>query len=136
VRKDAAFTYVAPPIVRNIVPTSGPVTGGFPVTVVGDNFVPQTTQIYFGDAPLRCPRYSSANRIDGIAPPGMGTLAVIADDSVSGSVATQTVPFPYYVQDAGWSPLDGGLDAGLDAGWSAGGGPDAALNGTGCPGAP
>src|SRR6185312_5646216 len=82
VRKDAAFTYVAPPIVRNIVPTSGPSTGGFPVTVVGDNFVPQTTDIYFGNAPLRCPRYISANRIEGIAPPGVGTLAVIADDSV------------------------------------------------------
>lgn len=136
VRKDAGFTYVAPPLVRNIIPTSGPAAGGFPVTVVGDNFVPQTTAIYFGNAPLRCPRYSSANRIDGIAPPGVGTLAVIADDSVSGIFPNATVPFRYDPQDAGPGPLDGGADGSADGATIGILAPDAGLGGTDCPGAP
>ena len=138
VTKDAAFTYVAPPLVRNIIPASGPATGGFPVTVVGDNFVPQTTQIYFGNAPLRCPRYSSPNRIDGIAPAGEGTLAVIADDTVSSIFPNATVPFRYYVPDAAAGSLDGGADGGPTDGGSTGGlGPDGGVDGgDDCPGAP
>ncbi len=132
VQKDAGFTYVLPPLVQKIVPTFGPAAGGFPVTVIGDNFVPQTTQIYFGTAPLRCPRYINGNRIEGIAPAGMGTQAVIADDSVSGSVPNQTVPFRY-VQDAGAGPFDGGADGG-GAGTDAAA--DAGLDDAGCPGAP
>jgi hypothetical protein len=131
VRKDNAFTYVAPPVVRNVVPSSGPASGGFPVTIVGDNFLPQTTQIYFGSAPLRCPRYSSSNRIDGIAPPGTGTQAVIADDSIAGIYAGKMMPFRYYVQDAGLEALDGGPNG--DAGSLA---PDAGADDAGCPGAP
>ncbi len=107
VRKEAEFTYVAPPLVRQILPAYGPAAGGFPVTVIGDNFTPGTTQIYFGMAPLRCPRFGNSNRIDGIAPPGAGIQAVIADDSVTGSYPNGTVPFRY-VQDGDADPTDGG----------------------------
>lgn len=125
VGKDAGFTYVAPPLVRTIIPTSGPAAGGFPITVIGDNFVAQTTQIYFGTAPLRCVKYGNGNRIDGIAPPGVGTQAVIADDSVSGSIPNGTVPFRY-VQDGGTDPYDA----------SAGADPDGGAADAGCPGGP
>ena len=69
-----------------------------------------TTQIFLGTTPLRCVQYSNANRIDGLAPPGMGTQAVIADDSIAGSVPTATVPFQY-LQDGGIGPVDAGPTA-------------------------
>ncbi|MES1157857.1 MAG: IPT/TIG domain-containing protein [Haliangium ochraceum] len=106
VRKEGGFTYVAPPLVRTILPASGPAAGGFHVTVIGDNFALGTTQIFLGTAPLRCVQYSNANRIDGLAPPGTGTQAVLADDAVAGSVPGATVPFQY-LQDGGVGPVDG-----------------------------
>jgi hypothetical protein len=121
VRKDAGFTYVAPPLVRRIVPTTGPAEGGFPVTVLGDNFAPGTTGILFGTEPLRCPRYQNANRIDGLAPPGSGIVAVSADDTVSGNVPHATIPFPYLDDDGGAAPPDGGVaDGGATATTDAG----------------
>ncbi|MDQ2831212.1 MAG: IPT/TIG domain-containing protein, partial [Chloroflexota bacterium] len=43
-----AFTYVAPPTVDSVSPTSGPATGGTTVTLTGANFVPGETQVFFG----------------------------------------------------------------------------------------
>ncbi|MCA1684241.1 MAG: IPT/TIG domain-containing protein, partial [Actinobacteria bacterium] len=43
-----AFTYVAPPTVDRVNPTSGPATGGTTVTLTGANFVPGETQVFFG----------------------------------------------------------------------------------------
>ncbi len=120
------FTYLASPLIRAVQPSSGPQDGGFPVTVVGDGFAKPTTQIFFGELPLRCPRFINANRIDGLAPPGMGTLAVSAVDSLSGSIPNATVPFQYLQDDSSTSligapPYDaaagsgdaGAVDAGL-----------------------
>jgi large repetitive protein len=131
VRKEAGFTYVAPPMVRTIIPTSGPAAGGFRVTVIGDNFAVGTTQIFLGTAPLRCVQYGNANRIDGLAPPGMGTQAVIADDSIAGNVPTATVPFQY-LQDGGVGPTDAGPATGGSLGLNL----DAAAADTGCRGTP
>ncbi len=140
VRKEGGFTYVAPPLVRTILPASGPAAGGFHVTVVGDDFAMGTTQIFFGTAPLRCVQYSNANRIDGVAPPGTGTQAVIADDSVAGSVPNATLPFQY-LQDGGVGPADpartqadGGASAGPDA--SQAHAAEAANDDAGCPRGP
>ncbi|MES1209872.1 MAG: IPT/TIG domain-containing protein, partial [Pseudomonadota bacterium] len=109
VRKEGGFTYVAPPLVRTILPASGPGAGGFRVTVIGDNFALGTTQIFLGTAPLRCVQYRNPNRIDGLAPAGTGTQAVMADDSIAGSVPSATVPFQY-LQDGGVGPVDAAVD--------------------------
>ncbi len=136
VRKEAGFTYVAPPLVRKILPASGPAAGGFRVTVIGDNFALGTTQIFLGTAPLRCMQYSNANRIDGFAPPGMGTQAVIADDAVAGNVPTATVPFQY-LQDGGVGPVDAGPpprgDGGGTSSFDGGHNFDASVYDAGCP---
>jgi len=42
------FTYVAPPTVDSVSPTSGPATGGTTVTLTSANFVPGETQVFFG----------------------------------------------------------------------------------------
>jgi hypothetical protein len=122
------FTYVASPRVRAILPASGPAAGGFPVTIIGDNFVNPTTQILFGTAtPLRCPTFVNANRIDGLAPPGVGTQAVTAVDSVSGAIPNATVPFHYTEDGDSTGPSTIDADASQTAGvaGSDGGAPDA-----------
>lgn len=43
-----AFTYVAPPAVDSVNPTTGPATGGTTVTLTGADFVPGETQVFFG----------------------------------------------------------------------------------------
>ena len=91
-----------------------------------------TTQIFLGTAPLRCAQYINANRIDGLAPPGMGTQAVIADDTVAGNVPSATVPFQY-LQDGG-VPVNGpAAQANRPARRRR---LDAATDDAGCPGAP
>ena len=134
VRKEAGFTYVAPPLVRTILPASGPAAGGFHVTVIGDNFAVGTTQIFLGTAPLRCVQYSNVNRIDGLAPPGMGTQAVIADDAIAGNVPSATVPFQY-LQDGG-GPVNGGGAQSNGSPQPDAGSPDASAADAGCPRAP
>jgi IPT/TIG domain len=127
------FTYLASPLVRQVLPPSGAAAGGYPVTIVGDNFMASSTQINFGTTPLRCPTFVSANRIDGWAPPGAGTVAVSAVDSKSGSIPNATVPF-YYLQDGGYAgplPPDGMAGVSPDAGAA-----DASAPDDGCPGGP
>ena len=94
------FTYLASPLVRSVLPASGPAAGGYPVTVIGDNFLAGSTTINFGTTPLLCQTFVSANRIEGLAPPGSMTAAVNAVDSKSGSIPNATVPFQY-LQDGG-----------------------------------
>jgi len=124
-----------------VQPSFGPESGGFPVTVVGDGFAKPTTEIFFGDLPLRCPRFVNGNRIDGLAPPGMGTRAVSAVDSLAGSIPNATLPFQYVPGDSSTPLLDaspsdaavaGTGDAGIgDAGIGDAGTGDAGLP---CPG--
>jgi hypothetical protein len=114
------FSYVAPPVVRELSPTSGPGSGLVPITIVGENFARQTTRITFDGAPLVCPTFVNSNRIQGYVPPGAGTAEVAATDAVAGSSPGAAIPFDYQA---------GAADAG-EAGAGAGVlGPDG-----GCPG--
>jgi hypothetical protein len=88
------FTFVAPPTVRGIDPTSGPAAGYVPITIVGESFSPSTV-ITFDGVPLLCPTFVNANRIQGLVPPGAGTAAVAASDSIGGSLPSANVPFTY-----------------------------------------
>jgi IPT/TIG domain len=97
------FSYVAPPVVRELSPISGPPGGLVPITIVGENFAPQTTRITFDGAALLCPTFVNSNRIEGYVPPGMGIEEVAATDAVAGSSPGVAVPFDYQpgVADAG-----------------------------------
>jgi hypothetical protein len=78
------FLYVAAPIVREVVPAVGATVGGTPVTVVG-NYFRAETRVSFGGRDLACAMLMSPNRIDGFAPPGGGTVDVVATDPVGGT---------------------------------------------------
>jgi hypothetical protein len=121
------FTYLAPPVAREVSPASGPAAGLAPVAVVGDNFT-YTTEITVGGSPLLCPVVINANRIEGYVPPGMGTALVTAYDPVAGGQPGAAVPFLYLAPPDG---SDGGVTA------DGGGPPDAAspFADGGCPGA-
>jgi hypothetical protein len=89
------FTYLPPPTVREVSPTSGPQSGFTPITIVGENFRAATTVITFDGRLLVCPTFVNANRIEGFTPPGMGTETVAAADALGGSLTGADVPYGY-----------------------------------------
>jgi IPT/TIG domain len=97
------FFYVDPPLVREISPSHGPMTGGTAVKVVGDNFN-AATQILVGGLPLVESTFDNQNLIEGVTPPGTGQVPLGAYDPVLGSTTSAMAAFNY---DA-----DGGIPAG------------------------
>jgi hypothetical protein len=89
------FTYLPPPTVREVSPTSGPASGFTPITIVGENFRTATTVITFDGRLLVCPTFVNANRIEGFTPPGMGTETVAAADALGGALTGADVPYGY-----------------------------------------
>ena len=89
------FTYLPPPTVREVSPTSGPASGFTPITIVGENFRASTTVITFDGRLLVCPTFVNANRIEGFTPPGTGIETIEASDALGGSVAGAGVPYEY-----------------------------------------
>lgn len=125
-----AFTFVAPPSVREIDPSSGPAAGYTAITIVGESFTP-ATQITFNGTPLLCPLFVNANRIQGLVPPGAGTEAVLASDPVGGTVTTGYVLFDY-LGGAPPGPTDAGpVDAAVSSPPLPG--PDGGCPGSGAP---
>jgi IPT/TIG domain len=100
-----AFTYLPPPTIREVSPTSGPTSGFTPITIVGENFRLSTTVITFDGKLLVCPTFVNANRIEGFTPPGLGSETIAASDALGGSLPGADVPFVY---------LAAGGDAGVD----------------------
>lgn len=98
-----SFTYLPPPTVREVSPTSGPASGFTPITIVGENFRSSTTVITFDGKLLVCPTFVNANRITGFTPPGAGIEAILAADAIGGALPDASVPYGYLsvVADAG-----------------------------------
>jgi hypothetical protein len=109
-----SFTYLPPPTVREVSPTSGPPSGFTPITIVGENFHAATTVITFDGKLLVCPTFVNANRIEGLTPPGMGTETIEASDALGGSMPGADVPFEY-LTTGGDAAADGATDAAVDA---------------------
>ena len=89
------FTYLPPPTVREVSPTSGPASGFTPITIVGENFRASTTVITFNGRLLVCPTFVNATRIEGFTPPGTGTKTIVASDALGGSLQGAGVPYEY-----------------------------------------
>ena len=70
-----AFTYVAPPTVTSVTPTSGPSTGGTSVTILGTGFT-TVTGVTFGTSAATSFTRASSTRITAVDPSGSGTVAV------------------------------------------------------------
>lgn len=116
------FLYVDPPIVREISPSFGPVTGGTAVEIVGDNFT-QTTEIRIGPTALLYATVQNPNLILGVTPAGSGPAPVGAVDVATGASTTGPAIFNYGA-DGGTAPEGGvGPLPYLADGGSAGGGP-------------
>lgn len=124
-----SFTYLSPPTVREVSPTSGPASGFTPITIVGENFRAATTVITFDGRLLVCPTFVNANRIEGFTPPGMGTETVEASDALGGSLMGADVPYGYLstVVDAADASSDGAVSVAApltpDGGCPGSGGP-------------
>jgi hypothetical protein len=114
------FEFVGLPQVEAVSPSAGPSAGCTPITIVGKNFRPRaTTRVSFGSdpsggAPLLCATYVSDNRIEGLTPPGTGTVSVAVSDPVGGAGALK-LAYTYLddaAPDAGATPAicpcDGG----------------------------
>lgn len=83
------FRYMAPPNLRLIQPTSGPVSGGVLVTIAGNDLL-EGVMVSFGktyetSAPLYAASYSANDKVVGCLPPGdVGPVTVWASDPVTG----------------------------------------------------
>lgn len=83
------FLFVAAPLIREVLPARGAPGGGTPVSIIGNNFQMDATEVAFvakdgSRAPLRCATFRGPSRIDGYAPAGSGTAGVVASDPVAG----------------------------------------------------
>ncbi len=84
------FTFVAPPTVTGVSPTSGPAAGGTAVTITGTNFVSGAT-VSFGGAAATSVAVVSATKITAKTPPhkqGAVTVVVTNPDGQSGTLAS------------------------------------------------
>ncbi|MDR7224981.1 IPT/TIG domain-containing protein [Aminobacter aminovorans] len=69
------FTYVAPPTVTSITPTSGPASGGTFITITGTNFS-SATAVSFGGTPATSFTVISPTQITATSPAGAGIVDV------------------------------------------------------------
>ena len=95
-----AFVYGNPsplaPVVLEVIPNSGPSTGGNSVTILGLNFT--GTEVYFGTTPTAFTRLDDSTII-AIAPPGTGIVDVtVITENGSGTLALAynyfSIPIP------------------------------------------
>jgi hypothetical protein len=87
-RLDAAFRYLEPPLITNIVPESGSPAGGTMVRILGTGFGAET-RVFFGEGlseavPLGSPQLTSDHEIAGLTPPGKGRTSVWVFDPRTG----------------------------------------------------
>jgi hypothetical protein len=100
VAAEGRFNFVGRPEIRAVTPSSGPITGCTPVTIVGKYFRENPpTSIWFGSdssggATLQCPTRVGPNRIEGFTPPGAGAVSLYAGDLVGG-VGSLPLAFTY-----------------------------------------
>jgi hypothetical protein len=104
------FEFVAPPRVREVWPSRGPVTGGTWITIVGNHFRKGKASIWIGYQALLELEVVNSNRIEGRVPAGdsPGNVAVVAGDVVGGAGAAAST-FTYDPVEAAETeaPADG-----------------------------
>ncbi len=88
------FTYVGPPTVSAISPSSGPAAGGTVVTVTGTNFASGAT-VAFGLADGTGVVITSSTSLTAIVPPGGGTVDVSVSSPLGTSVTSSADRFTF-----------------------------------------
>lgn len=105
------FQFVDKPIVRQVTPPNGPLTGGTWIIVSGNDFRDPQTRIKVGGSYLNCAVFEGPTRIRGMTPrvSVAGAVPVVADDVVGGtSIMPDEVLFTY--EEVAADPPDGGVD--------------------------
>jgi hypothetical protein len=106
------YAYLAPPLIRDIEPGSGPVEGGLQVTIVGSD-LGASVRLFVGSGPddahalTILETFDPPNKIVACLPPGVGTVDVWAEDAVAGNSAPDAVRFTYLPDGAPLSAVPG-----------------------------
>ena len=82
------------PIVSGISPTTGPTTGGTPVTITGSNFT-GTTSVLFGTVSASSFTVRSSTEITAVSPAEAAGAQIIHVTTGGGSNAAQTIAFTF-----------------------------------------
>jgi len=107
--QNVTFTYLAPPTITNVSPTSGPVAGGTKITITGTNFT-GTTSVTVGAIAAKNVVVVSSSSITAITPAhsvgakGVGVTA-------PGGLVTRQNGFTYIAGFTGDADLPSGADA-------------------------
>lgn len=88
------FTYIAPPAVTSISPTSGPLAGGTSVTITGTSFT-GATAVTFGATPATSFTVNSGTSITATAPAGTGTVDIRVTTPFGTSAIASADQFTY-----------------------------------------
>ena len=119
------YTYVTPPTVTRVSPSSGPAAGGTSVTIAGTNFT-GATAVSFGGTAASTFTVTSATSITATSPAGSGAVDVTVTIPGGGTSATNSSDvFKYVPSVTSVSPTSG----------PTAGGTSVTINGTGFTGA-
>ena len=88
------FTYIPPPAVTGVSPSSGLETGGTSVKLSGANFT-GATSVVFGSSPAASFTVNSAGAITAVSPAGAGTVDIIVTTPGGTSTVNASDQFTY-----------------------------------------
>ena len=118
---EAGFTYQPPqPAIEGIVPPSGPVVGGTPVIITGQNLW-RGPQITFGSVPALAVTVLDEQTLSCIAPPGAAGPVALSVGTDGGTQA-RAAGFTYVASSDGGGGGSGGGTSGSSGGGGGGGG--------------
>ncbi|MGH9858641.1 MAG: beta strand repeat-containing protein, partial [Candidatus Acidiferrales bacterium] len=109
-----AFTYLAPPSMASITPTSGPAAGATTVTITGANFRPGAT-VRFGAIASASVTVNSSGQIQAVTPasaPGTVSVTVVNTDGQSATLSSAFTYTGLSPTISSVSPLSGPLAGG------------------------
>jgi formylglycine-generating enzyme required for sulfatase activity len=100
----SGFSYVVPPTLSSVSPTSGPTTGGTTITLTGTNLT-GATGVTVGGAPCTNVQVVNSTTVTAVTPPGTAGATNVAVTGASGT-ATLTAAFSYVsIQVPAWATL-------------------------------
>jgi hypothetical protein len=113
------FTFVTPPSLTSISPSSGPVTGGTSVTITGANLA-DVTSVDFDTTPASSFTVNDATSITATAPAGSpGVVSITLQTPTASSSPSDASAYTYYVVPAvtlvepGFGPVAVGTEVGI-----------------------
>lgn len=130
----SAFTYTSGPSVSSVSPTSGPVTGGTTVTILGSGFQSGST-VAFGSTAAASVTFVSSTEIQVVSPSSTaGTVAISVANSAS-QTSTLSAAFTFFhIVNLSWAASTSTVTGYNVYRSSTSGGPYTKLNSTSVPG--